>query len=67
RALREFRAQRRALALIGLGTHQAVAARGWPVAPAGYALWRLKQAIDRRFIERYDVKKIARIRRCSGV
>lgn len=67
RALRDFRVQRRALALIGLGTRQAVAARGWPVAPTGYAVWRLKQAIDQRFIERYDPEKIARIMNRSGV
>lgn len=67
RPLRAFRAQPRALALIGLGTRRAVAARGWPVAPSGYAVWRLKQAIDERFIKRYDPSKIARIIQRSGV
>ncbi|KEZ77133.1 FAD-dependent oxidoreductase [Salinisphaera hydrothermalis] len=67
RPLRAFEAQPRALALIGLGARRAVAARGWPIAPSGYAVWRLKQAIDQRFIERYDAGKIARIMHRSGV
>ncbi|MGN8197395.1 FAD-dependent oxidoreductase [Salinisphaera sp. RV14] len=67
RPLREFRAQRQALALIGLGARRAVAVRGWPVAPTGYAVWRLKQAIDKRFIARYQAGKIARIMHRSGV
>lgn len=45
---------RRSLALITLGSRQAVASRGWPIAPAGYAIWRLKDRIDRRFIDRYE-------------
>lgn len=55
--LRALAANRGALALISEGRRSAVAARGWPFAPAGYAVWCLKQAIDRRFVGRYrDVR-----------
>lgn len=53
RPLLRFTAQQQSLALITLGGRQAVASRGWPIAPAGYAIWRIKAHIDRRFIARY--------------
>lgn len=52
-ALETFQAQRESLALITLGHTQAVASRGWPIAPVGYAIWRIKDRIDRGFMARY--------------
>ena len=53
RRLRLFRAQRRALAIIGLGEGRALASRGrWAVSGTG--VWRLKQWIDRRFIRKFS-------------
>ena len=53
RPLRSFRAQRHALAIIGLGVGNAVASRGgW--ALSGPWVWRLKQWIDRRFIQKFN-------------
>lgn len=52
--LRYLSTPRRSLALITMGGRQAVASRGWPIAPAGYAVWRLKDRIDRGFIDRYE-------------
>ena len=67
RTLRRFRAQRHALAIIGLGVGNAVASRGsWAVS--GPWVWRIKQWIDRRFIRKFnalptmpqEVPKVAR-------
>jgi len=44
--------QRRGLALIGTGDGHAVASRG-PFAVYGASLWRLKDWIDRRWMQRY--------------
>jgi len=69
RALRRAVPQRRALALIGTGGRRAVASRG-AFAAEGAWLWRLKQAIDRRWMRRYtdlpamDVPEEAM--RCGG-
>ena len=53
RPMRRFRAQRRALAIIGLGAGRALASRGgWAVS--GAWVWRLKQWIDRRFISKFN-------------
>ena len=52
RALIRFRPQRRTLALVSTGPRHAVASRG-PFALSGRALWRLKDRIDRRFMEKY--------------
>ena len=53
RPLRRFRAQRHALAIIGLGVGNAVASRGsW--AASGPWVWRLKQWIDRRFMRKFN-------------
>ncbi|HWB52011.1 MAG TPA: selenide, water dikinase SelD [Stellaceae bacterium] len=52
RGLRRAVPQRRALALIGTGDGSAVASRG-PLAAEGAWLWRLKQAIDRRWMRGY--------------
>ena len=53
RPLLRFRAQRHALAIIGLGAGNAVASRGgWAIS--GPWVWRLKQWIDRRFIHKFS-------------
>jgi selenide,water dikinase len=51
-ALAQFRAQRRALALISAGGRHAVASYG-RLALEGYWVWRWKDSIDRRFMARY--------------
>jgi selenide,water dikinase len=53
RPLRRAVPQRRALALIGTGDQRAVASRGRLVAE-GRWVWRLKDAIDRRWMRRYQ-------------
>jgi selenide,water dikinase len=52
RAPRPFRPQRSALALISTGPKHAVASRG-PFSLSGRFMWRLKDRIDRRFMEKY--------------
>ena len=47
-----YRAQRRALAIMGLGDESAIAVRG-PLTLAGGWVWRWKRWIDRRFIRRF--------------
>ena len=50
--LRSYRPQRNTLAIVGLGDGRAVACRGdWTVA--GHWVWRWKQRLDRRFMERF--------------
>jgi selenide,water dikinase len=52
--LQSYRAQRRALVLMGTGGAHALAARGrW--AGGGAWAWRLKRLIDERFIARYQM------------
>ena len=53
RRLRRFRAQRHAMAIIGLGTGYAVANRGG-LHVAGAWVWFLKQWIDRRFMRKFN-------------
>ena len=53
RRLREYRAQRHAMAIIGLGDGQAVASRGRLTA-AGSWVWRWKRRIDRRFMRKFN-------------
>lgn len=53
RPLCRYRAQRHALAIIGLGEGRALAVRGRG-SVSGRGVWRLKQWIDRRFMERFD-------------
>ncbi|MCR8723756.1 selenide, water dikinase SelD [Frigidibacter sp. ROC022] len=50
--LRPFRPQRRYLKLVSLGGKSALAEK-WGLAPAGPLLWRWKDWIDRRFMERF--------------
>ena len=53
RPLRRFRAQRQALAIVGLGNDSAVANRGaWHAS--GALVWRWKQRLDRRFIRQFS-------------
>jgi len=49
---RAYIPQRRALALIGTGDRRAVASYG-PLGAEGAWVWRWKDAIDRRFVQRY--------------
>ncbi|HYF54782.1 MAG TPA: FAD-dependent oxidoreductase [Salinarimonas sp.] len=51
--LRPFTPQRTALALVGTGEGRAAAVRG-PLALEGRLVWRVKEAIDRRWIRRYQ-------------
>lgn len=51
--LHRFRAQRHAMAIVGLGTGTAVANRGGRYA-AGRWVWFLKQWIDRRFMRKFN-------------
>ncbi len=53
RGLRRFRAQRHAMAIVGLGTGVAVASRGKHHA-SGAWVWFLKQWIDRRFMRKFN-------------
>ena len=51
-----YKAQTRALAILGIPGERAVASRGWFCAK-GRSLWRWKEWIDRKFIDRFnDVK-----------
>ena len=51
--LHRFRAQRHAMAIVGLGTGSAVANRG-KLNAAGMWVWFLKQWIDRRFMRKFN-------------
>ena len=53
RKLRRFRAQRHAMAIVGLGIGQAVASRGG-LSVAGAWVWSVKQWIDRRFMRKFN-------------
>ena len=52
--LRSYRPQRDFLALLNLGERRALGAK-WGAALAGARVWRLKDAIDRRFLRRFQV------------
>jgi selenide,water dikinase len=52
--LRRYRPQRDFLALLNLGAKRALGAK-WGVAFGGAPAWRLKDAIDRRFVRRFQV------------
>jgi selenide, water dikinase len=54
RALRAYRPQRDFLTLLNLGGSEAIAAK-WGVALRGRSAFRLKDWIDRRFVERFRV------------
>lgn len=51
--LREVRVQKQALALIGTGDGRAVASRA-SLTLAGKAVWKLKEAIDARFMQKFQ-------------
>ena len=51
--LRRFRAQRHAMAIVGIGTGYAIASRGGRSA-AGTWVWWVKQWIDRRFMRKFN-------------
>ena len=53
RRLRRFRAQRHAMAIVGLGRGNAVASRGGLYA-SGAWVWAVKQWIDRRFMHKFN-------------
>ena len=53
KTLRPFKPQRRALYLLNLGDGRSLAAHPWLPAWVGRPLWRLKQAIDERFMARF--------------
>ena len=53
RALRPYRPQRDFLSLLNLGDGRAVAIK-WGVSVEGAWAWWLKDAIDRRFVRRYQ-------------
>jgi selenide, water dikinase len=55
--LRRYRPQRDFLALLNLGGGRALGGK-WGVAARGRAVWRLKDAIDRRFVARFDAKRL---------
>lgn len=52
--LRRYRPQRDFLALLNLGERRALGGK-WGVATAGPRVWRLKDAIDRRFMRRFQL------------
>jgi selenide,water dikinase len=52
--LRRYRPQRDFLSLINLGERRALAAK-WGLVAAGGWVWRWKDRIDRRFVERFQV------------
>jgi selenide,water dikinase len=52
--LRRYRAQRDFLSLLNLGGRRALAAK-WGIVAVGGWVWRWKDHIDRRFVERFQV------------
>jgi selenide,water dikinase len=59
RPLRRYRPQRGFLALLNLGGGRALGGK-WGLVASGRAVWRLKDRIDRRFVERFRVLGRAR-------
>jgi len=57
-ALQRYRPQRDFLVLLNLGDGRALGGK-WSVAASGRAVWRLKDAIDRRFVARFSVRELA--------
>jgi selenide,water dikinase len=56
---RPFKPQRRALYLLNLGDGRSLAAHPWLPAWVGQSLWRLKLAIDERFMARFRLPPMA--------
>ncbi len=57
RPLRHYRPQRDFLALLNLGDGRALGGK-WGLAFSGRSVWRLKDAIDRRFVERFRAERL---------
>ncbi|MHC5831877.1 MAG: FAD-dependent oxidoreductase, partial [Nostoc sp.] len=53
KSLKPYRPQKQYLSLIGTGDKRAIATRGIITLPPHKLLWRYKDWIDRRFIERF--------------
>jgi selenide,water dikinase len=53
RPLRRYRPQRQFLSLMNLGGRRALGTK-WGAVVAGRPVWKLKDAIDRRFVRRFD-------------
>jgi len=56
-ALRRYRPQRDFLALLNLGGKRALGGK-WGLALSGRAVWRVKDAIDRRFVARFRAESL---------
>ncbi|MEM7556702.1 MAG: selenide, water dikinase SelD [Cyanobacteria bacterium P01_A01_bin.84] len=54
KSLLPFKPQRKYLSLIGTGDGKAIATRGWFTLPPSKLLWRWKDYIDRKFMEKFD-------------
>ena len=57
RALRRYRPQRDFLTLLNLGGGRALGGK-WGAVASGRAVWRLKDRIDRRFVERFRAARL---------
>ncbi|MEH2323519.1 MAG: FAD-dependent oxidoreductase [Nostoc sp.] len=57
KSLKPYRPQKHYLSLIGTGDEQAIATRGIITLPPHKLLWRYKDWIDRRFMERFHFEK----------
>ena len=63
RPLRRYRPQRDFLSLLNLGERHALAAK-WGLVATGRWVWRWKDHIDRRFVERFRVPLVGHEGRC---
>lgn len=57
KSLKPYRPQKQYLSLIGTGDERAIATRGIITLPPHKLLWRYKDWIDRRFMERFHFEK----------
>ena len=63
RPLRRYRPQHDFLSLLNLGARHALAAK-WGLVATGRWVWRWKDHIDRRFVERFRVPLVGHAGRC---